>query len=621
MCKPAAASSLFAATLLCVAALSGCGGNVTQSVTTVVTPPPTPPPVSGTYSGASFTGTAMAGKQPLVGATVQLYAAGTSGDGIAAGNLLAPTLTTDNNGAFTVPTGYTCPIATSQVYAIAKGGSPGASAPTNSAIAIMVALGACNQIASASHVVLNEVTTVSAVWALSQFMSTGGAIGASATNTTGLANAFAIAASLASPATGVSPGTTFPSNGISPASRIDSLGNLLNACTSTSATVCNQLFAAAPLTASGIATNTLDAALAIARHPSTNVTVLYALALQSSAFTPALAAAPADWTIFLTFSGGGMSGPTSIGLTSKGNLWVANYFGVASQFTPVGAPVFASGITGYGLSASYGLAVDSSDNAWIANDNYSGTITELSISGSALSGAGGYSAGGIEYPIAIAIDPDQSVWVMDYGDSHVTRLSTSGAPLSGASGYANNDIAFPGAIAVDANHNGWIADQSGTTIVRLSQDGTQAVSATCCSAPSGIALDQSGNAWVTNFYGNSVSEVSSSASVLSSGYTGGGLDRPQGIAIDGAGNVWVANFLGNGVTQLAGAETQAVSSGSLLCPPAGWAHDAPFSDMYGVAVDASGNVWVSNFGTNTITQLVGLAAPVKTPTVGLPQAP
>jgi hypothetical protein len=38
-------------------------------------------------------------------------------------------------------------------------------------------------------------------------------------------------------------------------------------------------------------------------------------------------------------------------------------------------------------------------------------------------------------------------------------------------------------------------------------------------------------------------------------------------------------------------------------------------------VDASGNLWISNFGSNTLTEFVGLAVPVKTPLLGLPAAP
>jgi hypothetical protein len=55
--------------------------------------------------------------------------------------------------------------------------------------------------------------------------------------------------------------------------------------------------------------------------------------------------------------------------------------------------------------------------------------------------------------------------------------------------------------------------------------------------------------------------------------------------------------------------------------PAGLGADANLREPYSIALDASGNVWVSNFGSSTITQILGAAMPVKTPLVGPPQVP
>src|SRR5262249_32171468 len=66
--------------------------------------------------GVGFSGTVKAGTQPVVGATVQVYAAGTQGNGSAGSSLLTDPLITDGAGAFSVPAGYACPTATSQLY-------------------------------------------------------------------------------------------------------------------------------------------------------------------------------------------------------------------------------------------------------------------------------------------------------------------------------------------------------------------------------------------------------------------------------------------------------------------------------------------------------------------------
>jgi len=107
--------------------------------------------------------------------------------------------------------------------------------------------------------------------------------------------------------------------------------------------------------------------------------------------------------------------------------------------------------------------------------------------------------------------------------------------------------------------------------------------------------------------------------VASPGFTGGGLSHPNGIAVDGAGNVWVTNYFGNTITALQGAGRGA--PGEALSPASGYGQDALLGRPYGIAIDASGNLWVSNFGLSTITQFVGAAVPVKTPLLGPPQLP
>jgi len=63
-------------------------------------------------------------------------------------------------------------------------------------------------------------------------------------------------------------------------------------------------------------------AVAIAQDPGSNVGALYALST-GTAFTPALTAAPPDWMIFVTISGGGLSEPTGIAVDGSGDLWSA----------------------------------------------------------------------------------------------------------------------------------------------------------------------------------------------------------------------------------------------------------------------------------------------------------
>jgi len=608
-------ASLFAASAV-VCGLAGCGSHDA----TTSTPPP------GSYAGTSFTGTALAGKQPLIAASVQLYAAGTGGNGSSGTALLTGAITTDANGSFTVPAGYSCPSAASQIYVVVRGGRPGsASAPVNNAIALLTVLGACNQIAS--QIVVNEATSAAATYALAPFLSAGANIGASTTNSVGLQNAVATASALVSVSSGSSPGSDFPANGSSPAPKIDSLANLVNACvvSAPNGSACGMLFADTTPTGSAAApTNTLDALLDLARNPAHNVASLYRLSAASSAFVPVLPAAPSDWTLFVNYAGGGMDGPTGLGIDNQGNVWVASYFNVASLFSPLGKPLLPQGITGFGLSASYGLAVDENNDAWIPNEPNPGfpgnSVSVFNSSGQSVAGSGGFNQGGLNYPIAVAIDTDNSAWVVDYGDSSLTHLSNSGQPLSGATGYTSPFFAFPVAAAIDSAHNVWVSNQSAMTVTKVAPDGSQFTNYSCCNGPSGLAIDQRGNVWVANYSGNSISEISSSGTILSNGgSTGGGIDHPQGIAIDGAGSVWIANYRGPSITELAGAG--AAAPGTVLTPSGGLGTDAALLEAYAIAVDASGNLWISNFGSNTLTQFIGLASPVRTPLIGPPAAP
>jgi streptogramin lyase len=586
------------------------------------------------YEGQGFSGKALVGQQPLIGASVELYGMGSSGDGSNGVALLPNALTTDSTGAFSVTAGYDCPSSGSQLYLVARGGRPGsAAAADNDSIALLAVLGACNEAASTSPVTINEATTAAAVYALAQFLSAGGNLGATSTNTVGLKNAAATAQALADISTGSSPGPAFAANGSSPAAKIDTLANLLNACTTStgSGSTCSGLFSATT-TPTDTPQNTLDAALNLVRNPAQNVAALYALASSSSAFTPVLANQPSDWTLFINYTGGGMYSPTSLGVDSAGNVWVASeetlsppmgVVGTASLFSPLGEPLFAQGVTGSGLGYSFGLAVDANNNAWITNWpspwGAGNTVSVFNSNGASVAGTSGYSTGADTYPNSVAIDTDGSAWVADWGDSEMTHLSSSGQELSG-SPYSSVQLGNPSAAAIDASHNVWVSNQGFTTVTRVTQDGSQFTSYDCCNDPEGLAIDQSGNVWVSNFADNSISEISGAGTVLSNGgITSASLDDPDDIAIDGAGTVWICNYRGPSLTELAG--STASVPGTVLSPAGGLGSDAGLLEAYALAIDASGNLWVSNKISSTLTEFIGLAAPVKTPQIGPSVAP
>ncbi len=565
----------------------------------------------------------MAASQPVSGAAVQVYAAGSEGNGSAPTALLINPPVTASDGSFTVSSGYLCPSAQTPLYLLSKGGQPASASSPNSALWLMTALGPCGSLTSGSAFVVNEVTTAASVWALASFFSSGGNIGASCTNTAGLDNSFLTANQLVNAASGVAPGAAIPATLTLPISKLNSLANALASCAGTSGgAACSQLFSAAA--GDNVPANTLDAALNIARAPANNVAAIYTIAAGSSVFSPALAAPPSDWMLHNTVSGGGMDFPASVSVDASGNVWVSSYFNTVSEFSPSGAATFPSGITGSGINQSYGMALDVRGNVWIANEQTAsnsgnGDVSELDSSGQAV--ASEITAGGIYFPIGVAADTNGDMWFADYGDSKVTLLSSSGSAISSSSGWGGTSLGFPVAVAVDAGHNAWVANQGGLLpITEISPDGSQVSNYNCdCNGASGVAADQSGNIWIANYYGNSISEVNTCGTMELDATTGGGVLRPQGIAVDGSGTVWVANYQGNSLSELGGAS--GAFAGKFLSPSSGFGADASLLDPYGLAIDSSGNLWVTNAGKNTLTQFIGVAAPVRTPMAGPPQTP
>jgi hypothetical protein len=115
----------------------------------------------------------------------------------------------------------------------------------------------------------------------------------------------------------------------------------------------------------------------------------------------------------------------------------------------------------------------------------------------------------------------------------------------------------------------------------------------------GLAFDSSGNVWVASSTG--VSEFSrQGVAVSSTPFTVGGVNHPLAIAVDGSGQIWVANTAGT-VSVLS-------NSGAAVSPST--AYSGPGSKPAGIAIDIAGSVWIPSSTANTVTRILGAAAPV-----------
>jgi hypothetical protein len=279
--------------LLGTLCLSGCSP---QSITRNTTPTTT----------VGATGYVHGGQQPVSGASIQLYAVGTSGDGSAATPLLTQVVTSDANGNFSLRGLYTCPTPGSLVYVVATGGNPGLPSGTdNPSIGLMTALGTCSSLTSSTFININELTTVGAVTALAPFMDSADAIGSSSATAPLLVAAFTYANQLVNYATGSAPGTNVPVGATVPVEQLDTIANVLSACVNSGggiagdATPCGNLFALATPTTILPPTDTILAALYITRYGVSylDTAALFDLVLPTAPFQPQLSQSPLYFSI------------------------------------------------------------------------------------------------------------------------------------------------------------------------------------------------------------------------------------------------------------------------------------------------------------------------------------
>lgn len=624
---------LFGSCLLALA-LSGCGIGTTT-----------------TSSRTSFVlnGSVHGGIQAISGSTIQLYAAGSAGNGSASIPLLASPVVTNAQGTFTITGDYTCPSASTQVYLVARGGNPGFSFNVNNpALVLVSALGNCGNLAAnaSQSLAVNEVTTVAAAYALAQFTSAYDHLGATATNGTGMTNAFLDAQLLANPYTGLA--AQLPSNLAIETGKLYALADALVPCVNSDGGGCTALFAAATPTGGSAPTDSLGAALDIVRNPGHNVGAIFSAISSTPPYPTTLTAAPSDWSMSLSVTGGGLVEPTQLAIDGLGNVWVANYgdpdsaTGAASAglvaFSPQGTALSGSPF-GAGLQTeAYGLTLDRNGDIWVTSAqntgsaNSTGSLAKFHGASSSTPGAlvGQFSGGTLNWPESVASDPsgNGTVLVGNYVGGTVSVFDLNGNFLRD---FGNKVPSFPVAVTSDNAGGAWVGDQGDYNIVHIRADGsTQAVS--CCSGAQAVVLDKHANVWATNYFPvgrNSAftfSEVSPAGSVLLGLQGGGGLNSPGGAAIDAGGQFWVANYDGadgtpyGTLSEFAGSDT-AVAAGTALSPASGLGLDAGMSRAYAVAPDASGNLWVSVRNGNSLRMFFGLATPTATPAAPLPQAP
>ena len=311
-----------------------------------------------------------------------------------------------------------------------------------------------------------------------------------------------------------------------------------------------------------------------------------------------------------------------------------------------------------GLNKPCGVAVDSSGNIYIADtNNYcirmvtnsTGIITTVAGNGTL-----GYSSnyGGLATsasmgsPYGVAVDPVGNIYITDYSYWLVRMVTKSTGMISLEVGKSSK-LDYPFGIAVDVTGDNIYIVDGGNNKIRLlipslnrirtvvgyfesgdfNADGLYA-NITALYDPHGVAVDTSDNMYIADtsnyrirMVTKSTGKVTTLAGNGTSGYSGDGglatlavLKRPYGVAVDTAGNIYIAdtyNHCIRMITRSTGIITTVAGDGT----PGYWgdggrATSAKLDHPCGIAVDASGNVYVADTYNNRIRMFLSPAAPL-----------
>lgn len=243
-------------------------------------------------------------------------------------------------------------------------------------------------------------------------------------------------------------------------------------------------------------------------------------------------------------------------------------------------------------------------------------------------------------PTALTVDASGNIFIADYGNNLIREVSSNGivSTVAGSgmqgsvnSTAANSSFNGPTGLCLDADGNIYVADNNNNQIRMISagnvttiagSDSIGAVDGIGANAyffgPTGIVSDAGGNLYVTDAGNNLIRKVVPSSGHVSTiagnanpGLANGALlsssfNNPGGIAIDASGNLYIADLLNNmirGISLSNQKVTTIAGNADTTLDRDGPDSTALFYYPTSVAVDASGNIYVAEYVTNVIRKI------------------